>query len=263
VKEVTVRNTELPISDVLEKRERFDVCCEIDGGDQVELEMQADPVEGDSFLRGHTNIKGRAIHNLCDLHSSQKSVGVPYRRLARTYQITFYGYTVFEDHENCFNRFSFRNEEGAELLDAVNILFVELSKLKQLQQKRVDEMTGAEMWAIFLDWANKPEHRTLLMEIIAARKEIKMAYDLLMNISQDADERACYRARRKFQIDLEHNRIDFFKKGMLEGKRQGKPDSKLDYELEIARILLASEISIDFIVKITGLSPDKIQMLGN
>jgi hypothetical protein len=34
-----------------------------------------------------------------------------------------------------------------------------------------------------------------------------MAYDLLTNISRDADERARFRARRKFQMDLEHDRI--------------------------------------------------------
>jgi hypothetical protein len=44
VKEITLRNTELPISDVLEKRERFDVSCEIDGGGQVEVEMQSHPM---------------------------------------------------------------------------------------------------------------------------------------------------------------------------------------------------------------------------
>jgi predicted transposase/invertase (TIGR01784 family) len=173
VKEVAVKNTELPISDVLEKRERFDVSCEIDGGGQVEVEMQADPMEGDSLSRGHENIKGRAIFNACDLHSGQKGIGVPYGRLARTYQITFCGYTVFGGREDCFNRFSFRNEEGDELTDAVSILFVELSKLKRVLQKPVGEMTGAEMWAIFLACANIPEHRTLLRELIAAKEEIR------------------------------------------------------------------------------------------
>jgi hypothetical protein len=86
VKEVTVRNTELPIGDVLEKRERFDVSCEIDGGDQAEVEMQADPVEGDSSSNKHKNLRNRAIYNACDLHSKQKGIGVPYGKLVRTYQ---------------------------------------------------------------------------------------------------------------------------------------------------------------------------------
>ncbi|MDR2180679.1 MAG: Rpn family recombination-promoting nuclease/putative transposase, partial [Synergistaceae bacterium] len=41
VKYVAVRNTELPIRDILAKRERFDVSCKIDSGDQIEVEMQA------------------------------------------------------------------------------------------------------------------------------------------------------------------------------------------------------------------------------
>ncbi|MDR2174981.1 MAG: Rpn family recombination-promoting nuclease/putative transposase [Synergistaceae bacterium] len=251
VKEVTLRNTELPIGDILEKRERFDVSCEIDGGDQVEVEMQADPMEGDSLPRGHRNIKSRAIYNACDLHSGQKSVGVSYGRLARTYQITFCGYTIFENEENCFNRFSFRNAEGRELLNAVNIMFVELSKLKRVLKKNVDEMTGAEMWAIFLACANNPEHRELLKKIIGAREEIKMAYDLLTSISQDADERARFRARRKFQMDLEHNRLVSFEEGKFEGK------------LEVARKLLARGVSSDTVAQSTGLSPDKIRSLIN
>jgi predicted transposase/invertase (TIGR01784 family) len=255
VKEVAVRNTELPISNVLEKRERFDVSCEIDGGGQVEVEMQADPMEGDSLSRGHKNIKGRAIFNLCDLHSGQKGIGVPYGRLARTYQITFCGYTVFEHREDCFNRFSFRNEEGEELTDAVSILFVELSKLKRVLQKPVGEMTGAEMWAIFLACANIPEHRNLLRELIVAKEEIKMAYDLLTSISQDADERARFRARRKFQMDLQHNQIVSFEDGKRDGILEGK--------LEDARNLLAMGISLDVVVQCTGLSADQIQTPGN
>ncbi|MDR1378679.1 MAG: Rpn family recombination-promoting nuclease/putative transposase [Synergistaceae bacterium] len=210
VTEVTVRNTELPISAVWEKRERFDVSCEIDGGDQVEVEMQADPMEGDKLANAHKNIRNRVIFNACNLHSTQKGSGVPYGKLARTYQITFCGYTVFAERESCFNCFSFRNAEGEELLDAVNILFVELSKLKRVLEKPVNEMTSAEMWAFFLAYANKPRYRELLDKVIGAKGEIKMAYDLLTSISRDADERASFRARRKFQMDLEHNQIVSF-----------------------------------------------------
>ena len=267
VKEATVRNTELPISDVLEKRERFDVSCEIDGGDQVEVEMQADPIEGDNLSNKHRNIRGRAIYNVCDLHSSQKSVRVPYGRLARTYQITFCDYTVFENRKSCFHCFSFRNAEGEELLDAVSILFVELSKLKQIRGKAVGEMTNAEMWAIFLAYANKPKHRELLNKIISAKEEIKMAYDLLTSISQNADERARFRARRKFQMDMEHSRIVSFEAGELKGRLEGELKGRLEGELkckrDIARNLLLNGAPLDIIVKSTGLSQDEIQALRN
>ena len=266
VKEVTVRNNELPISDVLEKRERFDVSCEIDGGGQVDVEMQADPMAGDNLSSGHKNIKGRAIFNVCDLHSNQKGIGVPYGILARTYQITFCGYTVFENRKSCFNRFSFRNEEGEELLDVVCILFVELSKLKRVRQKPVDEMTGAEMWAIFLAWANNPKHRDLLKEIIAAKEEIKMAYDLLTSISQDADERARFRARRKFQMDLEHNRIVSFEEGVAIGKARGEAIGEIKGEhnkaVAIAKKMLRNGAAPEIVAETVDLSLEEVRSLN-
>jgi predicted transposase/invertase (TIGR01784 family) len=78
-----------------------------------------------------------------------------------------------------------------------------------------------------------------------------MAYDLLTSISQDADERARFRARRKFQMDLQHNLIVSREEGKLDGK------------LEDARNMLAGGIPMEAVVKITGLSPDKIQRLVN
>jgi predicted transposase/invertase (TIGR01784 family) len=78
-----------------------------------------------------------------------------------------------------------------------------------------------------------------------------MAYDLLTSISQDADERARYRARRKFQMDLQHNQIISFE----DGERKAK--------LDIAHNMLASGVSLDVVVQCTGLSPDEIQASGN
>jgi predicted transposase/invertase (TIGR01784 family) len=77
-----------------------------------------------------------------------------------------------------------------------------------------------------------------------------MAYDLLTSISQNEDERARFRARRKFQMDLEHNRIV----SSEEGERKGWNDGKL----ELARNLLASGVSLELLVKNTGFSPEEI-----
>ena len=206
VTEVTVRNTEFPISDILEKRERFDVSCEIDGGGQVEVEMQADPMNGDSLAGGHRNIRSRAIYNACDLHSSQSGIGVQYGDLARTYQITFCGYTVFDGREDCFNRFSFRNKDGEELHDAVSIIFVELSKLSRIMRKPVAEMTAAEIWALFLACANKPGHRSLIGEVIAAREEIRMAYDpesrIIVTQNEEKSPKSVAIARNSYRVTI-------------------------------------------------------------
>jgi len=45
VVDVQVRNIELPVLDVDEKAQRFDVNCTIDNGDQVDVEMHSCPQE--------------------------------------------------------------------------------------------------------------------------------------------------------------------------------------------------------------------------
>jgi predicted transposase/invertase (TIGR01784 family) len=119
IKEVTVRNVETPIHDVGEKRQRFDINCTLDDDKQVEVEMQTEAMDGDSFASGHKNIKGRAILNLCDIHAKQEARGDDYKDMMRSYQITICGYTVFADKKEHINRFSFRDKNGYQLADSL------------------------------------------------------------------------------------------------------------------------------------------------
>lgn len=167
VVDVVVRNNEIPPEDTQEKAERLDVNCYIDDNSQVDLEMQASRIEEE--LDGkHQNLKGKSIYYLCDLHSSQPSKGVRrYDKLARTYQVTFCAYTVFPDREEYVNSFSMRHDEDNELLsDAIRVVYVELSKLQEIMKKSVDNMTDLEKWAVFFRYANEPNHRKTVNEVI-------------------------------------------------------------------------------------------------
>jgi hypothetical protein len=53
VTETTIINTEPPISNIEEKRERFDVACRLGDGSQVDVEMQASPMKGDNLTTSH------------------------------------------------------------------------------------------------------------------------------------------------------------------------------------------------------------------
>ncbi|MDR2770951.1 MAG: Rpn family recombination-promoting nuclease/putative transposase, partial [Clostridiales Family XIII bacterium] len=205
IAEIEVRNTELPISAIDKKRERFDVNCTTDDGRQLDVEMQANPMTGDTAATGHANLKKRAIYSLCDLHASQKGRGLAYGEMMQSYHITFCDFTVFPERKDFIGRFGFRDEEGVELSDAVGIVFVELSKLGGVVKKPVEEMTGAEMWSVFFKHADKPEFRDILSMMISAKEEIKMASDLLASISKDEIERAHYHSRKMYRMDMEHN----------------------------------------------------------
>jgi len=250
VVEVEVRNNEIPPGDTEEKAERFDVNCRIDDGSQVDLEMQASRIQEEADGR-HQNLKGKSIYYLCDLHSSQPSKGVRrYDKLARTYQVTFCSYTVFPDRAGYANSFSLRHDEDNELLsDAIHVVYVELSKLQEIMKKSVNDMTDLEKWAVFFRYAGEPACRGTVNEVIASKEVLQMAGNLLMSISKDERERAVFRSRRMYQTDLQSDLATAEDRGEKRGK------------IEVARNLLGMKLSLDQIIKATGLTREEIKRL--
>ena len=244
---VEVRNVEMPISDINEKRERFDVNITVNDGSQCDAEMQSEAMTGDSLRANHKVVKGRAIYHLCDLHSGQSGRNVRYDKLLRSYQMTFCGYTVFRECDDFVRRFSFRDEHGEELSDAIGIIFIELTKLRDVIRKPVGIMTGEEIWATFFAYASDPKYKDLLNKMIEVRSEIKMAYELLQTISKDEIERARFRSRRMFQMDEEHSRIAARDEGIM----------------SVAKNMLANEEPIDKITLYTGLTRNDVESLRN
>jgi len=245
VTDVVVRNNELPAGDTQEKAERLDVNCRIDDGSQIDLEMQASRMEEQSDGE-HRNLKGKSIYYLCDLHSSQSSKGIPYDKLARTYQVTFCSYTVFANRKEYVNTFSLRHDEDNELLsDAIGVIFVELNKLDQIIKKPVNDMTELEKWAVFFEYADIPTQREKVNKIIETKEALQMAGNLLMSISQDERERAVFRSRRMYQSDMDSNLA-----------------TALDRTVKaIARNMIEDGESVDKIIRYTGLTHEEVENL--
>ena len=258
VVDVVVRNNEPPPEDTSEKAERLDVNCSIDDGSQADLEMQASPIEEDADGE-HQNLKGKSVYYLCDLHSSQSSKGVRrYDRLARTYQVTFCSYTVFPYRTEFVNSFSLRHDKDNELLsNAVQIYYIELSKLKGLLKKPVEAMADLEKWAIFFRYANDGNCREKVNEIIKSKEALQMAGELLMSISQDERERAVFRSRRMYQTDLQSNLATAEDRG----KRLGRQEGRSERNFEIARMMLSAGEPTEKIMSYTGLTRQEITQL--
>ena len=205
VLDVQVRNIELPVTDIEEKEERFDVNCTIENGDQVDVEMHCERKidagkKFSSFINKYT-------YYMTDLHSSQKSKGVKYKDLKRTYQITFSTYSVFPKRPDFLSWYTLRTKDGHQLSDQVNMIIIELDKLGKAIRKPIEELTSQEKWSLFFKFAQDPLHRNRINDIISNKKEIGMAAALLQEISKDEHERARLRSRRMYETDKESDRL--------------------------------------------------------
>jgi predicted transposase/invertase (TIGR01784 family) len=262
VVDVTVHSNEIPVSDTQEKAERFDVNTKIGDGSQINLEMQASRMEEDSGGE-HKNLKGRSVYFLCDLHSSQPAKGLQrYDKLARTYQVTFCSYTVFTHREDYINSFSMRHDIDNELFhDAIQIVIIELSKLEDILKKSVEAMTDLEKFSIFFEYAANPSYRDTVNKVIESEEVLTVASNLLMSISQDERERAIFRSRKKFQMDLASDMATAEAIGEARGEALGIAKGKTLEAFTIARNALQMGISIDDIVRLTGLTIEEVESI--
>lgn len=222
VVDAQVRNIEMPVMDTSEKAERFDVNCTVDNGDQVDVEMHCSGREETGVKR--TNFINKYIYYLTDLHSSQKSKGIKYKDLVRTYQVTFCTTTVFPERADFVNRFSLRTMDGEPLSDQINMVIVELNKLDKILQKPVEKLSSFEKWSIFLKFAPEPMHRRLINDIIRDKEEIGMAAALLQEISRDEREKAILRSRRMAETDRVSDLLTAEERGKIEGRAEGQAE---------------------------------------
>ena len=277
--DVTLHNTELPPGDTQEKAERLDMNGTIDDGSQINLEMQANRMK-EMPNRRNMNLKSRCIYYMTDLHSSQPAKGQRrYDQLARTYQVTFCTYTVFPESSEYVNSFSLRHDRTGELLsDAVQMIFVELSKLDAVLKKPVEEMTILDKWALFLRYAPDSEYREKVNEVIASEEVLDMAGELLMGISQNETERAIYRSRRKYETDYASDMATARDIGKAEGKEEGigigraegigigraegigigKTEGRMERDREIVRTMKDLGMPLDQICKVTRLTQEEV-----
>ena len=216
VLDVQIRNNELPKMDIEEKAERFDVNCTIENGDQVDVEMSCSKnVEIGTARKSFIN---KYTYYTTDLHSSQKSKGVKYKDLVRTYQITFSMHTVFPNRSDFVSWFSLRTKDGEQLTDQINLIIIELSKLNGVLSKPVEQLTSHEKWSLFLKYASDPMYRSKINDIINDKEEINMAATILREISKDEHERAKLRSQRMAEHDRISDLLTAKEKGEIEGR---------------------------------------------
>ena len=210
---------------------------------------------------GHLNFINKAIYYLTDLHSSQKSRKVAYDKLVRTYQITFTKHTVFPKHKDYLTQGCLRSVSGLLISDQLNIAIIELSKLKPVLQKPIDDLTSLDMWSAFLGYASDPKRRDFINKMIEKKGELAMATSILMNISQDDRERARFRSKRKFETDHYSDMDNAERKGRAEGIAQGITQGMTQGIVQVARNMKTEGMPIENIARLTNLSIDEVRKL--
>jgi len=242
---------EPPIDDLRQRYLRFDVACKTGKGELVNVEMAFNPKASEPVrLEYHA----ARLFTGQGLHGQDKTYG----DLKETYQIAILAKERFFPDENFAHNFLYYDPDNRVSLGGrTRIITVELVKTGPVADKPIEEMTNAELWAVFFQYLTDEDKRDKIIEIINQEEGIAMALDTLVNITQDEIEYARMSTLLKSELDYQSGMVGARREGLAEGFTKGHDEASLD----IARNLKKMGLPITQIAEGTGLSIETIEQM--
>ncbi|MBO4704656.1 MAG: Rpn family recombination-promoting nuclease/putative transposase [Spirochaetaceae bacterium] len=175
VTDVVLQPNELSGESDSDRQSEFDINCKIDGK-IANIEMQG---ENDKQAYGK-----RAEYHAAHVLNHYTPKGMDWDKIPQVFQISVLNFVFDKDAEKCINHYVLRNDEGRTISNTLNVIFMELPKIKKLDDD-ISRLTKAQMWGKFFLYASIPEKADYVRRLTEANGGIKMAFTVLKNVSQD------------------------------------------------------------------------------
>jgi len=205
---ITILANEPPIENLLDRQIRFDIACEVNDGELVNIEMSLYPTHYEPAKLEYYSTR---------LFMGQEIRGVDksFDDLMETYQIAILAKDKFFPDDDVFHEFEYYDKKrNVSLNGRSRIITVELSKVDNITDLPAEEMSKAEHWAYYFENLTDPKKREKINQIIECQEGIKMASVVLGTISRDMEER--YRLECELKNELEAQSARVYAKRLTE-----------------------------------------------
>jgi predicted transposase/invertase (TIGR01784 family) len=177
-----------------------------------------------------------------------EGVDKSYRDLKETYQISILAQKQFFPDKNLTHTFLYYDPESRISLDGkIRIITLELEKSAMYVDKPVDDMSEAELWAVYFQYLTNEAKREKIKEIIAREEGIAMATNAMCQITDNFEEYARLTSLLKGELDWQSD--------MVWAKREGRAEGIL----EIASKMKNAGRPLSEIIEFTGLTAETIE----
>jgi len=239
VSAIKITANEPAIDNLRDRQIRFDIACETEKGELVNVEMSLNPTPIEPV---------RLEFHMGKLFTGQdiRGDGKDYGSQKEAYQITFLVKGRFFQDDAFLHAFEYYDPKNNVSLDGRSrIITLELSKLDKIVEKPAGEMTASEHWAVYFKYLQDMGKRRKINEILEYQEGIAMASEVIMTLSKDAAERARLISEFKYEVDT-RTHINF---------------AKREKTKEIAQKMKAIGLTLEQIKETTGLSEEQIEEL--
>lgn len=253
VKDVQIVQNE-PTEDFAGQRTvHFDISAVIDNEEPVNIEMQA--------CNQQYDYGKRAEYHAARLETNYLKKGDTWQKAPKVYQISILNFIYDNRTDNVVSKFSMKDEYGNTLSDRLNIIFIELPKLREYNESEIEKLSKLQQWALFFKEADKPEKQNLIEALAQKETGIMAAVQSLITISEDLKlkimQDSIETAERDYISGIEAAEL----RGQARGKTEGIAIGEKKASLETARLMKMNDMPVEQISMYTGLSSEEIENL--
>ena len=229
-----------------DKNGRLDLRAVINDNIECDIEVQ---------LTTHEKMLPRFLLYWAKMYSANLKVGDEYSKLRRTISIIIVDGELpeFKGIKKAQTNWQIREEEYKSIIltSYFEICIIELPKA--IREYKTNKENGVLQWMMFLENPEDVE----VTKIMEENENIKEAKEELDRISQDDILR-----RMAFKAELERmDHAQLMYEARRDGKKEGIEQGAKEKEVQIAKNMLKEKASIEFIIKVTGLTKEEIEKL--
>ena len=234
------------------KESFFDFLVRLKSGLMINIEVQLEPLPG---------LFNRSQYGNARMMEEQIARGGDYASMPQVITIFIVNHPLFRGVDGYRQEFWIMNPATLERMpNSQGFIFIDLTKVPA-----EDDGTELWRWARFLLVENSEE-----MDAIAGKDPaMREAATRVKFMSADESMRIRAFQRDKVMLDLrtlKNEATRSLERGLAEGKAEGKAEGRAEGEakarLDIARSMLASDMPLEQIAAITGLSARKVKALA-
>ena len=216
----------------------LDLKVKTEKGERINVEVQVN--REDDFRK-------RSLYYWAQMYSGTIKEAEDYVTLKKSIVINIMDFEIIEETDKYHSEYGImEKEEHFELIDDLEIHYIELPKFNI--KKDIEHMEANELWLTFMKNAGKPEMEDKINELVERSGAIKMAKEMLQEISADELMREQYYAREKARLDaksrLKYAEVMGMKKGMEKGMKKGMKKGMERRGIEIVSRLLERKFGI-------------------
>ena len=236
---VEIKGTDIEKQFIEDKYSRLDVKATTNNNEIINIEIQ---------LKNEYNMIQRSLYYLSKMYEEQLNEGEDYSKLARTVCINILNFKYLKTEQFHTGYRLKEIETNEELTDIIEMHFIEIPKLPEDSDEK-DMLTA---WTEFLKDPESEKVRSLEMSV----EEIREAKDELVRMSNDKNQREIYEMRSKILKDKISALNEAERKGIEQGRKEGKEERNIEIAKNLLDILDDETIALK-----TGLDIEKVKKM--